>query len=257
MAKSPNLQGALRELLDLTKTSLDGFQTPPGLRYQVLAAITAAEHEHVSAIVQLSTGLTTGSAEILLRTLLEGWIAAQYVVVDDTDSRAKSYVLNNSYETRKFLRRTGDLARRNPNDESDILRSFGLSSLSDCDERSAEIDKRISDIRQQGITRFPSMEACARAVGLSVERTYTSLYGFLFSERAHVGVRATFHFLLDPNPDTLEARQLHMEKVLLTALALYLDLLKMTAAHLGRPDTQSLAKFDTVLEQARGSDQPR
>ncbi len=70
-----DLREAVTELLVASRAAFDGSPVPGDLSHQVLIGIIAAEYEHVSVINQLSEGLQVRSAEVLLRTLLEGQIS--------------------------------------------------------------------------------------------------------------------------------------------------------------------------------------
>ena len=244
-----HLTQSLEKLLDLSETSLDGLDLPGGVRYSVLAGITSAAHAHVSAIIALTGRENTWSAEVVLRTLLEGWLIAQYVVADDTDARAAGYVIKSLNETLKFLKRIRRLAQNNPRDEGRILGPIGISSLQECDSRIDELAERVNGIRKRhGAAKLPSMEECARTLGQGAQRIYASLYAFLFSDQVHVGLRTTFAFLKGAAPEAAKKKIERMYKIVLTAYALLLDLLKLTSAHLGQPDSESIEKCERQLQ---------
>jgi hypothetical protein len=247
-----DLVESLKQLLDLSEASLNGLHLPPGLRWRVLAGTTAAAHAHVSAIIELAAARNIWSAEVVLRTLLEGRIVSQYVVADDTDARAASYLVKSLNETLKFLKRLRRLAEENPQDAPRILRSAGVSSLEECESRITERADEICRTQQKReVKKFPSTEQCARTLGFQTQWTYASLYSLLLSEQVHVGAGVTLRFVQPPTPDTVEGRDERMHKIVLTAYRLYLDLLKMTSAHLGQPPAESLAQFDEVLAKHR------
>jgi hypothetical protein len=247
-----DLVESLKQLLDLSQASLSGLTVPSTLRYRILAGITAVAHVHVSGIIELARTGNTWSAEVVLRPLLEGWIVSQYVLGDDADARAASYGLKSLKETKKYLKRMRRLAEENPQDERRILSSAGVSSLNECESRDTQLTRDISQIEEQYGTRgFPSLENCARSLGWQTEWTYASVYSFLLSAQVHVGFGVTLPFVQPPIPDTVQARAEGMHRVVITAYMLYLDLLRMTSAHLGRPSSESLAPFDDVLAKHR------
>ena len=249
-----DLREAVAELLDVT-SALDGSPIPGARRHQVLLGIIAAEYEHVSVINQLSEGLQVRSAEVLLRTLLEGWIIALYVTPDETDRRADSYVMKPVSETKRFLQRIRTLAEQNPGDDQEtFLRIAGLTSLEDCEERIAQVNQRIEKVRAEvpPISNFPSIAKCARSIGPRVEFTYANLYGLLLSEEVHVGAGGAFRRVLDSTDDSPERRANTMRKVLFTAYCLYFDLVNLASQHLGRPEQSELTRFADRREQLRG-----
>ena len=243
-----DLVESLRQLLDLSQTSRNGLHLPSGLRYQILAGITAAGHAHVSGIIELAGTGNTWSAEVVLRTLLEGWIISQYVIADDTDTRAASYLVKSLNERLKFLKRIRDLAKENPQDAPRILKSAGLSSLQECNNRINERSQEISPIRHQHrLERFPSLKSCARSLGVRTEWTYASVYSLVLSAQVHVDYGVAFRFLQPPAPDAGVRTQEGVRRIMITAYMLYLDLLRMTSTHLGQPPAQSLVRFDDML----------
>lgn len=250
--RAHDLVESLRQLLDLSQTSLNGLNLPLGLRYRVLAGITAAAYAHVSAIIELAGTGNTSSGQVVLRPLLEGWIVSQYVVADDTDARAASYLVKSLNETLKFLKRLRRLAEENPQEAPRILKSAGVSSLDECDSRATELARDITQIgHQHRLERFPSLESCARSLGWQTQWTYASVYSLVLSAQIHVDFGVAFRFVQPPTPDTLQQRNESMYRIVITAYMLYLDLLKMTSAHLGQPPAESLAPFDDVLAKHR------
>lgn len=246
--RAHDLVESLRQLLDLSQTSLNGLNLPLGRRYEVLAGITAAAHAHVSAIIELAGTGNTSSGEVVLRPLLEGWIVSQYVVADDTDARAASYLVKSLNETLKFLKRLRRLAEQNPQEAPRILKLAGASSLDECEGRITERAVEICRIRQKhGVKKFPSTKQCADTLGFQTQWIYASLYSLLLSEQVHLGAAVTFRFLQPPTPDAVVAGAGRMHKILLTAYWLYLNLLRMTSAHLGQPPAESLVRFDRIL----------
>jgi len=248
-----DLAESLRQLLDLSEASVNGLPVPPGLRWRVLAGTTAAAHAHVSAIVKLSDTGNTWSGEVILRPLLEGWIVSQYVVADDTEARAASYVVKSLNETLKFHTRIRVLAQANP-DQGWVLRSAGISSVDECDGRIAALKRGIDEMkRQYGAVRFPSLEECARSLGVRTQWTYASLYALLLSAQTHVNYGVAYRFLQPPAPDATARVQEGMDRITITAYMLYLDLLRMTSTHLGQPPAQSLVRFDVMLKKHLGA----
>lgn len=247
--QAQDLVESLRQLLHLSEASLNGLDLPPGLRWRVLGGTTAAAHAHVSAILELADTGNIWSGEVALRPVLEGWIVSQYVVADDTDGRAASYVVKSLNETLKYLRRIRGLAQGDP-EQSWILSLAGVSSTDECDRRIAALSQGRDRIqRQYGAGKFPTLEQCARSLGVRTEWTYASVYAFVLSAQVHVDYGVAFRFLQPPTSDAEEETHEGMHRITITAYMLYLDLLKMTSAHLGEPPAQSLVRFDDMLRK--------
>jgi hypothetical protein len=180
--------------------------------------------------------------------VLEGWIVSRYVVEDDTDARAASYLLKSLNETRKCLRRIRALAEANPV-QGWILSLAGVSSIHECDGRIAGLSQGMDGIRQQyGAEKFPTLERCARSLGVRTEWTYDTVYSLILSAQTHVDYGVGFRFLQAPTPD-VEVRRQGMQRIMITAYMLYLDLLRMTGAHLGQPPVQTLDRFGELLKE--------
>ena len=243
-----DLAESLRQLLDLSE-ALNGLPLPRGLRWRVLAGATAAAYAHISAILQLADTGNIWSGEVTLRPVLEGWIVSQYVVADDTDALAASYLVKSLNETLKYLRRIRALAQANP-DQGWILSLAGVSSTDECDRRIAALSQGIDGIqRQYGARKFPSLEQCARSLGAHTEWTYASVYSLVLSAQTHVDYGVAFRFLQPPTPDAGVRTQEGMQRIMVTAYMLYLDLLRMTGTHLGQPPAQTLERFDDMLRR--------
>lgn len=239
-----DLRSIVARLLDVALSSFDGTPRPRDRRHQILVGIIAVEHEHVSVIRRLSGGLEVPSAEVLLRTLLEGWIIALFVASDESGRRAVSYLMKGLNEKKRFYRRLRAVAAQNPQDMELYLRPAGLTSPEDCDERILQIDRDVEEVRANtSFANFPPIAECARSVAPQVEITYATLYGFLLSDEVHVGAKATFRRVWEAPLDSPEHRADTMQKILLTTYSLYLDLLKLGNEHLGRPGRRELQQL--------------
>jgi hypothetical protein len=181
--------------------------------------------------------------------VLEGWTVSQYVVADDTDARAASYLVKSLNETLKCLTRIGALAQRNPG-QGWILGLAGVSSTDECDRRIAALRQGIDTIkREYGAGMFPTLEKCARSLGVRTEWAYACVYSLILSAQTHVGYSVAFRFLQPLEPDARARTQEGMHRIIITAYMLYLDLLRMTSKHLGQPPAQSLVRFDDMLRK--------
>ena len=246
-AQIDTLRTAIAEVLSMTHEVVGELPEDRHLYSMVLRGITEVVHDHASAIMQLSQGEHTRSSKVLLRTLIESWIIARYVAADDTDRRAKSYIMKEMTETKRLL--DGllrlALAAEEPNEQSAVLASAGLTSLEDLESRIARQQQDIDKAKQRGVPSFPNIVDCAKAVGLEV--TYRTVYGYLLSGQVHARAGDTLRSQL------VEARVGDdLYKVLLTSLFLMVEMLGMTSAHFGRPGRESLVKFESLLKELHG-----
>jgi len=237
------LRAALVDALSMAREAIGSFPDTRNLYSMVFKGLTEAAHDHASAILQLSGGEQTRSAKVLLRTLMEGWITTRYVLADDTKERARSYVMKELTETLGFLEKLRRLVNENPGEEHAVLASAGLSTLNDLDRRITKQRGYIQPLKKRGLRSFPSVADCARAVGLELELTYRSVYGFLLSQQVHVRARDTLTSLPNHAGDGDD-----LYEILRTTLYLLIQMLGMTSEHFGRPERESLERFETLLQ---------
>jgi hypothetical protein len=74
------------------------------------------------------------------------------------------------------------------------------------------------------------------------------VYSLILSAQTHVDYGVGFRFLQAPTQSE-EVRRQGMQRITVTAYMLYLDLLRMTGAHLGQPPLQTLGRFDELLKR--------
>lgn len=244
------LSAAIADALRLAKSTTDGLSEPSSLYSMVLKGLTEAAHDHASAILQLSGGEQTRSAKVLLRTLMEGWITARYVLPHDTKQRARSYVMKELTETLRLLEKLRRLVEENLGEEHAVLASAGLSTLNDLDRRITKQRGYIQPLKKHGLRSFPSVADCAKALGLDVELAYANVYGFLLSQQVHVRARDTLTSLPNHAGDGDD-----LYEISLTTLYLLVEMLGMTSQHFGRPERESLVRFETLLHDLQ-SPQP-
>jgi len=249
-AQIDTLRAAIVEVLSMTSKVVAELSEPDNLRLMVLKGITQAAHDHASAILRLSEEEQTRSANVLLRTLMEGWITARYVLPDDTGERARAYVMKELTETLRLLEKLRGLVDKNPCEEHAILASAGLSTLNDLDRRITKQRGYIQPLKERGLRSFPNVADCAKALGLDVELAYANVYGFLLSQQVHARPRDTLRSLLNHAGDGDD-----LYEILLTTLYLLVQMLGMTSQHFGRPERKSLVRFETLLQDLQ-SPQP-
>lgn len=235
----------------MTSEVLAELSEAHNLRLMVLKGMTEAAHDHASAILRLSEEEHTRSAKVLLRTLIEGSITAGYVMAQDNDRRAAAYVLKSPSEALRLLRRLLRLVQEKPGEERRILASAGLSSLDELKQRITRLEADTDHSRQErGLPSFPNVADCAKAVGLDVELAYANVYAYLLSQQVHSRAGDTLRGVLT------QAREADdLEKVLRTTLYLLVHMLGMTSQHFGRPERESLLRFQTLLHDLQ-SPQP-
>jgi len=233
------LTSALEEVADaLDASSNDLAQRASFHRHLVLAGIANASAPHVRGLLALSRSPNNVPPSwILLRTLVEGWIKAQYVMRDSTDSRARSYMLDSLEEQRRFFARLVLLSNRSPAEEMRVLHILGLATRQELDQQLAELSSQIDDVRvRHALKKRVPLNEQARTVGPGAELIYAQIYGFLFSDSAHLGARQAVVGIVQPRPAHTSG---DVEKVLTTALSLSQELLEMVRVALSDYQAES------------------
>lgn len=245
-SKVDTLHGAVTDALSIMREAIAKMSDEANLRSITLRGIAQSECDHASAILQLADGNHIRSAKVLLRTLIEGWIVAKYVIADENDQRARSYVMKELEEIRRFLKSQRRLADKSPAPEQPILIAAGHLSRGELEERISRLDTKVEEFRKRGVQSFPNVADCAIAV--DVEETYRSVYGFLLSAQVHTRAGDTLKGHLTEVKDRDDS-----SKVLLTTLYLLVQMLDMTSSQFGHPSREAVDTFEKLLLEWRQS----
>lgn len=241
------LRTAIADALTLSKEATAGLGSATSSLFEmVLKGLAEAVRDHAAAVLHLSGGEHIRSSKVLLRTLIESWIIARYVAGDDTGSRAASYIMKETSETKRLLDALLRLATERPSEERAVLASAGLTSLDDLKERMARQGRDLDDASQRGVLPLPNIVDCARAAGLEV--TYRSVYGYLLSGQVHARAGDTLRDLGRGGRD-----QDDDYRVLITTLFLQVQMLSLTSEHFGQPDRDTLASLESLLAELQAS----
>lgn len=243
MQKLDRLRAAIADALSLCgEATNDLGSNVSNLFLMVLRGLAEATNDHASAVLHLSEGEHIRSSKVLLRTLIESWIITRYVAADDTGSRAASYIIKETTETKRFLDALLRLATEKPSEERAVLASARLTSLDDLKERIARQERDLDDAKRRGVSPLPNVVDCAKAVDL--EMTYRSVYGYLLSGQVHARAGDTLRDLRTGSGDRDDDY-----RVLITTLFLQVQMLTLMNEHFGRPDRDSLVPFEALLTE--------
>ncbi len=243
--QTKTLRAAIADALSIGRKATDGF-TPdsPNLYQMVLKGLAETANDHALAILHLSDGQHVRSSKILLRTLIENWIIAQYVAADDRGQRAAAYISLETRETKRFLDGLLRMAIETPSNQQAILASARLTSIKDLKRRIARQQADMDKAKRLGVPAFPNIVDCARKVGL--ELTYRQVYGYLLSAQVHARAGDTLSGLRVAAPDRAD-----VYRVLITTLFVQVMMLILISERLGRPDRKSITRFETLLAKLR------
>jgi hypothetical protein len=239
------LRRAVRDTSRTITGAIDGLSDEPNLRTLVLWGVTQAAAEHAVSITALVTRGSVRSSKVLLRTIIEGWIVAKYVVHVDNDERARAYVLKEPQATLRLFIRLRKLIERVPDKEQWILSSAGLASMKELKEREATTAAEINDLRVRRVPEpFPQISTCARSLGPETEVTYASVYGYLLSDQVHVGARDALEKRLGAGREDGDE-----SRVLITTLFLLTELAEEVSIRSACPTTRQLRRMKQRLER--------
>ncbi len=199
--------------------SRDAAMTVTSSRQAVLKGVARIWANHLTAIAILSIDpMHARSARVLLRPLIEAWMACRYVMDDDTDRRANAYIAHELRNHRDFFKRFHDIAQRHPDEAERVVRIAGVENVAELDRRRSEIDDESRFLTEERDTpAWPNVRQLAEAVGPLAEIIYAQVYGFLLSDDVHMSARGVMIESNRPPPD--------FTPVLRTAVDLTRDLL--------------------------------
>ena len=238
------LRDALVAIIRIGARVLKNPPPPRALRHVVLQGITQASLDHARAVLDLLALRRTRSAKVLLRTMMDAWITASFVVAGNDDQRAKAYVLEAPRTALKYLTQSQRLAAAHPDRTSEVLAMMRAHSLSELDARRSEVKAQVDTVTAAGVPKLVDIAARARSLGFTAELTYRSVFSFLLSDQVHAGASDALREVVTPKrirDDTWE--------ILATTLYIVTDLMEMMSTQLGAPPAKALLPFQAELRE--------
>jgi hypothetical protein len=230
-----------------------------GDRKKLLLALSLAIHSHVSSIAYLLKDCRVHSSEVLMRSVLEGYVNAAYVVSINNDSRAANYMLTEEQVKLGNYQKMQKYRKDNP--------KYNTEQTVYTDEDILEGIKRETSIIGSIKHRYPgaasvSLKAKIKAIDdkfsqhnqpyRPMEWSYFHTY-HLLCKSSHVTFDSLFSlferkqtelaFYMGGNP-----RRIGL--LTLSAYVFYLDMLNMFLPRFGGKSSD-LRQFDDVLEQLK------
>lgn len=240
------LRAAIADALSFSTAALDEITETPTRFGMVMKGLAETVNDHASAMLRLAEDRYVRSSKVLLRTIMESWIMAGYVAADDSEQRAKSYIMKETAETKRLPQALLRLTSENPEEQQTILASTGLPSLEDLKERITQCQDDTEEATRCAVPVLPNIADCAKAAG--VDLTYRTVYGYLLSAQVHARAGDTLRASL-----TGAGHGGDLSKVLQTTLFLLVQMLRLASEHLGHPEREGLVRFESLLQELKGS----
>jgi Family of unknown function (DUF5677) len=246
MSREPNiakLRDSLSEAIRITGKVVKKPPPPTALRHVVLVGITETSLDHARAILQILATRRTRSAKVLLRTMMDGWITASYVMARDDDMRAKSYVLEAPKTALKYLTESQRLAAGHPDQEGEVLVMMRAQSMVELEERRASVQSEVDALTAAGVPKFPNIAERAKSLGFVAELTYRAVFSFLLSDQVHAGAG-------DALQETVTPKHIRDDRFEILATTLYVvtDLAELLSKQVGKPPLKALQPFQAHLQ---------
>lgn len=244
--ESETLFKKLQELWEHIDSALSGrtLLSNNDLRLVILASVIGATHRIIRAIItQIKNGSVDG-IDILVRSLVEGLINVKYIIEDETQMRARAYIVDDLRD------RLSSIKRLIPMLEQGTAR--GMATVTDTD-RYRQLQQQLQQERQDLINRYgqenlnwPALEQRARQSG-SEELYATAIW--LLSLDVHMTARGLDRFMSENNNSVVIELGQDLSRIYLhlrTIYIIYVALLNECNRHFGIPPREEFDKFDFI-----------
>jgi hypothetical protein len=200
-----------------------------------------AAHRLIRGFLAQLRGSSNDKLQSKLRTLTEAFINVNYILSDENDFRARSFVLDSK---RLSLRAVDKLIMLMEQDKASSMAAFGsIESLMELkDNLRQEISEEIGRLGEKN-ARWPSVEQRARIAGL--EEYYPTVF-YLFSQDNHMSADGLFRFLEEVNGNITLITELDLSNLdteIQTAYAYYFQFINLCSVWLGFPTEEELTEF--------------
>jgi len=231
-----------------------------GDRKKLLLSIFIAAHSHVDAMSYLLKSCRTHSSEVVLRSILEAYVSAAYIVSVNNDSRAADYILTESQKKLENYNKMARYRQQHPDysTEQDAYTDDEIKAgVQQAEQTILAIKKKYPNARQVSTrdklaavdAKFSQGKKHYRPIEWSYFHTY-----HILSTSSHVTFDSLFSLFVQRDGDTLSlylgGNPKRVAVLTLSAFVFYLDMLNMLLTRFGgRP--RDLKEFDVVLERLK------
>ncbi len=212
------------------------------LRFFLLLTMTVASHRLIRGFLAQLRGGSNDNLESKLRTLMETALNIHYILGDETDDRAKAYILNGGASRVNALDKIIELL-----EQKKAEAWAAINSTEGYKELRKEKQQELSDLKARfGVENYswPKIELRARAQDL--EELYATIFWY-FSEDTHMTSPGLDRILSNVEgriafSTNLDLSGLDME--IQTAYASYLEFINLCSDKLDFPAKEELSKFN-------------
>ena len=215
------------------------------LRLLILASVTAATHRLIRGVIaQINSGSVDGM-DILTRSLIEGMINIKYIIEDNTQMRARAYIVADYSDRIKSLKRLIPLLEQE--------KAPGMATVTDdkhYKNLQSQLEKELLEFQEEygkDNLIWPSLEQRAQ-ISNSEELYATAIW--LLSLDSHLTARGLDRFMkekedggviIDLGQD-LSRVGMHLRTIYIT----YIALLNECCTYFNLPKREDLEPFDII-----------
>jgi hypothetical protein len=232
----------LEELWNFLDARLKSYKMKThDLRLIVLLHMTVAAHRLIRGFLAQLKGGSNDNLQSNLRTLTEATINANYILADETDNRAKAFILDSTRSRIKVLERIINLL------EQDRVPSMArVNSIENYRGMKSRLEQELFEqqnlLGRSNIT-WPTLEQ--RAKRGDSEELYATVFGY-FSQDTHMTADSIDRFISEVNAGSVFTAELDLSALnqeIQTAFAYYLIFITICSEKLGFPAQEELKEF--------------
>lgn len=231
-----------------------------GDRKKLLLSVFIAAHSHVDAISYMLKSYRTHSSEVVLRSILESYVSAAYIVSVNNDSRATDYILTEAHKKLENYKKMASYREKHPgyNTEQDVYPDEEIQAgISQAEETIKAIKQKYPNARsvstREKIAAVDTKFGQGKKHYRPIEWSYFHTYHILCTS-SHVTFDSLFSLFVQRDGDTLSfylgGNPKRVALLTLSAYVFYLDMLNMLLPRFGGK-TGELKQFDDVLEKMK------
>ena len=244
--QSKPLVEQLDKLWQFSETGMRGktFETGGDLRKIILLQITAAVSRTIHSALTQIKGESFYGLDFLLRPIVEGLINYKYIKEDETQMRARAFIMDDIRTRLADIRRLIPLLDRG--------QAPGMATVTDAG-RYRQLETRLlqeqTDLNNQYGQEnlvLPNIEERARQSGTS--EIYATVY-WLLCQDTHLTARGLDRYMREDNGQLSVVWDLSLDRFLITLRTfyiIYIALLNECSDNFGIPIKKDLAPFDNI-----------
>lgn len=244
--ESKPLVKKLEDLWQLSETTMRGqtFQTENDLRKIILLQITGAVSRTVHSALTQIRGNSFYGLDFLLRPIVEGLINYKYIKEDETQMRARAFIMDDIRTRLANIRRLIPILERNPVPGRDTVTE--AEQYRQLESQLVQEQTELNNVYGQENLRLPNIEERARLSGTS--EIYATVY-WLLCQDTHLTARGLDRYMQENNGQLSVSWDQSLDRfniALKTFYIIYIALLNDCCENFGIPNSDDLAPFDVI-----------